>query len=145
MTLLDWKAHGRGYATAMVATAKALAEALDRAGVTVFGRARGFTQSHHIGVEAMRFGGGQAAAKRLRRANILSCGIGLPLPPVEGDTNGLRLGANEIVRWGMGPEHMPELAGLIARGLQGNETPETVASDVTALRRRFSRLHYIRA
>ena len=43
----------------------------------------------------------------LRQANILTCGIGLPIAPVEGDVNGLRIGTPEIVRWGMTPDDMP--------------------------------------
>ena len=89
------------------------------------------------------FGGGQIAAKRLRKSNILSCGIGLPIAAVEGDINGLRMGTPEIVRWGMTDADMPELASLIARGLRGNDAPEDVARDVAALRRRFSRMHFV--
>ena len=81
-------------------------------------------------------------ARKLRRANILSCGIGLPIEPVSGDMNGLRLGTPEIVRWGMTEADMPELAALIVRGLRG-EVPEGVAADVTAFRRRFGRLHFV--
>ena len=75
--------------------------------------------SHQFAIEAGAFGGGQAAAKLLRQANILSCGIGLPIAPVEGDVNGLRIGTPEIVRWGMTPQDMPELAGFIADVLKG--------------------------
>lgn len=143
ITLLDWRDHGRAYAAAMVATARALAERLAERGVPVFATAKGHTASHQFAIRAAGFGGGQAAAKRLRRANVLSCGIGLPVEPVEGDVNGLRLGTPEIVRWGMTVDDMPELAGLIARGLRGNEAPEAVAPDVTAFRRRFDRLRFV--
>jgi glycine hydroxymethyltransferase len=111
----------------------------------VFSTARGFTQSHQFALRAAAYGGGQAAAKRLRRANLLACGIGLPAPEIAGDLNGLRIGTPEMVRWGMRPEHMPDLARLIARALAGNEAPEAVAGDVTTFRRRFDRLHFIRA
>jgi glycine hydroxymethyltransferase len=39
---------------------------------------------------------------------------------------------------------MEELAGFIARALTGNETPEAVGKDVTAFRRRFDRVHFVR-
>jgi glycine hydroxymethyltransferase len=58
--------------------------------------------------------------------------------------NGLRLGTPEIVRFGMKPEHMPELAGYIADGLSGTRPAETVAQEVTAFRKRFTDLHYMR-
>jgi glycine hydroxymethyltransferase len=143
ITLLDWKDHGRAYAAAMVATARALAERLAEHGVPVFATSRGYTTSHQFAIRAAQFGGGQAAAKKLRRVNILSCGIGLPIDAVAGDMNGLRLGTPEIVRWGMTADDMPELAALIARGLRGNEPAEVVAADVTAFRRRFDRLHFV--
>ena len=144
VTLLDWLVLGGAYAAAMAATALALGRALAERGLPVFARDRGITQSHQLALEAAPFGGGQAAAKTLRRTNILTSGIGLPLPPVEGDMNGLRLGTPEIVRWGMTPADMPELAGHIADALTGTRPPETVAADVTALRGRFDRLHFIR-
>ena len=57
-----------------------------------------------------------ALARRLRRANLLSCGIGLPLAPVAGDVNGLRIGTPELVRLGATAADMPELAALLAAG-----------------------------
>ncbi|TXH58409.1 MAG: serine hydroxymethyltransferase, partial [Burkholderiaceae bacterium] len=99
------------------------------------------TTSHQLALEAARWGGGQAAAKRLEAARLLACGIGLPIAPVEGDVHGLRLGVPEIVRLGMKPEHMGELGALIARAL--GERPDAAAADVEAFRRRFRELHYI--
>jgi glycine hydroxymethyltransferase len=143
LTLLDWKKHGRAYASAMADTAQALAKSLIKLGVPVFAADRGATTSHQFAIETPK--GGQAAAKQLRLANILTCGIGLPMAPVEGDVNGLRLGTPEIVRRGMTPAHMPTLAGFIADGLLGRRPAETVARDVSEFRRQFSGLHYMRA
>ena len=124
ITLLDWKVHGQAYAAMMARTAAALADALAERGLPVFATVEG---AHHLAsVRASRrpsFGGGQAAARRLRLANVLTCGIGLPIAEIDGDMNGLRFGTPEIVRWGMTERDMPELAALIARGLQGNEPP----------------------
>jgi glycine hydroxymethyltransferase len=144
MTLLDWKVHGPAYAAAMAATAKALAEALVARGVPVFAKDRGLTTSHQFAVEAASCGGGQRAARLLRQANILSCGIGLPIAPVEGDANGLRLGTPEIVRWGMQPSDMPQLATFIATALKGEQSARSIAGEVTAFRRQFQSLHFIR-
>jgi glycine hydroxymethyltransferase len=144
MTLLDWKQHGREYAAAMGKTALALGNGLVERGIPVFARDRGITTSQQFAIEAARYGGGQAAAKILRRANILTCGIGLPIEPVEGDVNGLRLGSPEIVRWGMTPADMPQLATFIADVLNGIRAPEEVAKDVTAFRKEFKKLHFVR-
>lgn len=144
MTLLDWKIYGHDYAAAMVATARALAAELIARGVPVFARERGGTTSHQFAVEAAAFGGGQAAAKLLRKANILACGIGLPMAGVQGDLSGLRLGTPEIVRWGMGPGEMATLAGFIADVMNGRRRAEAVAAEVSDFRRQFTNIHFVR-
>ncbi|WP_118179386.1 serine hydroxymethyltransferase [Paraburkholderia phosphatilytica] len=144
MTMLDWQAFGGPYAAEMVKTASVLATALVEAGLPVFARDRGMTTSHQFAIEAHEFGGGQTMAKLLRRANILSCGIGLPLRDIDGDVNGLRMGTPELVRWGMGADDMPRLAGFIADVLLRRKSPEEVAPAVSEYRRQFSRLHYLR-
>jgi glycine hydroxymethyltransferase len=129
----------------MKATAAALARELAALGLPVHQAARGGTTSHQLAIEAHRWGGGQAAAKRLRLANLLACGIGLPVGAVPGDVNGLRLGVPEIVRLGMSAEHMPTLASFIARSLVGNDAPNAIADNVTAFRRGFQSLQFIRS
>jgi len=143
LTLLDWREHGQAYAAEMAACARALAEALAAHGVPVFRAGGSATRSHQFAVEAARYGGGQAGSKHLRRANILACGIGLPIAAVEGDMNGLRIGTPEIVRRGMTSADMGDLADLIARAL-GPE-PEAVAGEVTAFRQRFTGMRFVRA
>ena len=141
ITMADWKACGRDYAAAMIALAKRLAAELEAAQVPVFRTPRGVTESHQFAVEAARYGGGQAASKHLRRAGFLACGIGLPVPPVEGDMNGLRIGTPELARWGMTAEDMAPLAEMIARAL-ASDAPEGVAAEVAAFRARFNRVHF---
>ena len=139
-TMLDWLVAGPAYASAMVDTAAALAEHLVSAGLPVFRRALGATRSHQLAVEAAAFGGGQTASARLRRANLLTSGIGLPIAPVPGDVNGLRLGTPEAVRLGMGPDEMGTLASFLTRALTGE--PEAVAAEVSAWRGQFRDIHY---
>ena len=143
ITLLDWREFGGSYAQTMVATAQALATALAAQGLAVYGADKGFTRSHQFALDAIPFGGGQAASKKLRKAGFLACGIGLPGRQIEGDMNGLRIGTPELVRWGMTIEDMPHLATLIAEGLRAND-PGSVAPRTAAFRQRFSELHYIR-
>lgn len=139
-TLLDWTVAGKSYAAAMVDTAAAFAEHLADAGLPVFRPGGRATQSHQLALEATVWGGGQAAAARLRRANLLACGIGLPLAPVAGDVNGLRLGTPELARLGMGVADMEPLAGFVAAALTGD--PERVAEEVTQWRKPFRDIHF---
>jgi len=144
VALLDWKVYGRAYAAAMVEVAQALAVALADEGLPVHAAERGATVSHQFAVEAARFGGGQAMAKRLRRANILASGIGLPIAPVDGDMNGLRLGTPEIVRWGFSAADMPAVAGFIARALASDAAADALAAEVAAFRGERKTLRYVR-
>ena len=142
LTMLDWVDQGPAYAAEMIAVAQAFAAALDSEGLRVFGKARGFTQSHQFAVEAAEFGGGQAASKTLRKAGFLACGIGLPIAEVPGDMNGLRIGTPELVRWGVGVKDVAELAALVARALRSNN-PGAMAGEIAALRATFRTLRFV--
>ncbi|NEX47451.1 serine hydroxymethyltransferase [Pseudotabrizicola algicola] len=144
ITLLDWRDHGAAYARAMIELSQALARELAALGLPVFASGHGATQSHQFAIEAAGFGGGQAASKTLRKAGFLACGIGLPLPEVQGDLNGLRIGTPELVRRGVTPADAPALATLIAEALRSNAA-ETLAPRTRALRARFTGVHYINA
>ncbi|MEP3275791.1 MAG: aminotransferase class I/II-fold pyridoxal phosphate-dependent enzyme [Stappiaceae bacterium] len=139
VTMLDWRDFGEAYAAEMITMAKALAQALHVLGVPVFEGEDGFTNSHQFAIEAVSFGGGQAAAKRLRTSGLLASGIGLPIALVDGDMNGLRIGTPELVRWGMTSDHAERLAALIHRGLKG----EAILSEVSTWRRSFNQLHFV--
>ncbi len=142
LTMLDWRDHGLAYAQKMVDVAAALAAALDQNGLPVFAKDNGFTTSHQFAIEAAQFGGGQAASKHLRKAGFLACGIGLPIAPVDGDMNGLRIGTPELVRWGVTEQDVPKISEMITRAL-GSNTPETMSSEVADYRKTFNKLHYL--
>ncbi len=142
MSLLDWRDHGPACATQMVAVARRFARELEAQGLRVFSGRAGHTDSHQFALEAAPFGGGQRAAGRLRRAGFLASGIGLPLAEVANDMNGLRLGTPEIVRFGVTPQDIPEIAALLAEALR-SDAPESLAPRVARLRGRFRRLHHV--
>ncbi|MEY7973582.1 serine hydroxymethyltransferase [Saccharomonospora xinjiangensis] len=154
VTMLDWKVAGRAYASAMTETAARLAEELLAAGAPVFTGTRGPTLSHQFALRARRWGGGQHAARRLREANLLACGIVLPDDRVgsvdgadgvngaDGDVNGLRLGTPEVVRLGMKPSDMADLAGFLVAGLDPDTDPQAIAPEVAAWRGQFGGVHY---
>ena len=116
--------------------------ALDADDIPVFAARQGFTKSHQFAVEAAAFGGGQAASKLLRKAGFLACGIGLPLPEVAGDMNGLRIGTPELVRWGVGVDDVPEIAALVAATLKGAD-PAEIAPRTRTLRAKFDQMHFV--
>ena len=142
VTLQDWKTVGVAYADMMVKTARALASELDIRGVEVFAKDKGWTTSHQFAIIAAPHGGGQTAARRIAKANLLACGIGLPIDPVDGDLNGLRVGTPEVVRIGMKVEHMSDLADFITRALNEDADHTAIGREVTEWRSQFSGVHY---
>ena len=143
LTLLDWQRVGREHAAAMVATASALSQHLIEAGLPVVTADGDPTRSHAFAVRAdgRDRSGGEALARRLRPAGLLTSGIGLP-----GDTTamgGIRLGTNEMVRWGMTVPDMAHVAGFVTRAIEGAPTAE-VAADVQAFRSPFDTVHFCR-
>jgi glycine hydroxymethyltransferase len=141
--LNDLLVYGHEYAARCVETAQALAHALAGEGLPVAGLAPDYTATHHLALDARRWGGGTRAARRLEPGNILATGIGLPLAEIPGDQNGLRLGVQELVRFGMGTAEMPEVARLLARALRDGEDAAALRGEVIALRARFQRVRYV--
>ena len=145
VALLDIKEHGTAYARAMIENARALGTALARESIPVVAPAEAFpTRSHHLAIDARPFGGGTRASRAIEPANILVSGIGLPLPPVPGDFNGIRIGTQEVTRLGMGLDAMGDIARLLADALLTRRPLEAVRADVIDLRRAFRTLHFVR-
>lgn len=154
VTLADWIEVGADYASQMRACAAALADSLADAGAVPFQCERGFTDSHQFALLAAPFGGGTRSARVLEQAGILTSGIGLPVPEVPDDQNGIRIGTPEIVRRGMTVPDMPRLAGYIARALDTARIPAVdsdspaevvlreIADDVAAWRKDFTGVRF---
>lgn len=139
ITLQDWLSCGNEYAIQMVETAQVLAQALDEKGLKIFGKEKGFTQSHQFAILAKDFGGGQKASKKISYSGLLACGINVPGEKVDGDNNAIRIGTPEIVRMGMKTKDMNHLAQLIFDALTANRN---LFEEVKAFRAQFEGVHY---
>jgi glycine hydroxymethyltransferase len=145
MSVLDLLAHGRAYADQCIANAQALGGALENEGIAVHRvQGRPVTESHHLALPSAPFGGGQNASKHLALANILLCGIGLPLPAVDGDLNGIRIGTQEVTKFGMTESAMRDIARLMKRVMIDGEEPVSVRPDVIAFRKQYQQLAFVR-
>lgn len=140
IALADTRQHGAAYANEMVASARALASALVDLDVDVVGgdsatRSHAFALRTPAGLDI----DGHRLAKRLRAANILTSAIGVP-----DGSHAVRLGTNEVVRWGMASAEMSSIATLIAAALRATSNHELarVASDVRAFRTPFDSVHF---
>ena len=75
---------------------------------------KGFTNSLHAALPAATYCGGDTASKLLEKPNLFASKIGLPLPHVPADFKAIRLGTQEITRWGMHPKNMEPIADFFA-------------------------------
>ena len=141
VTLVEMETFGREYATRVVENAKALAEALSAEGITPVAERQGFTKTHQVAVDVSKFGGGDKVAALLEEANIIVNKNALPWDKSVLRPSGIRMGVQEMTRFGMGRDEMQEIARFIARVLRG-EDPATVKREVTKFRKAFLEIKY---
>jgi glycine hydroxymethyltransferase len=142
ITLAEHLEFGKRYATAVVTNAKALGQAMHEEGFEVLCEHRGFTESHTIAVDVKAQGGGALVAQLMEDANIIANKNMLPGDTKPKSPSGIRLGAQEMTRIGMGPSEMKEVARLIKRLAIAREPPAKVKADVIALKKQFNKIQY---
>lgn len=130
------------YAEACIANARHLARALADQGFRVVGAAAGYTASHHVALDVAGLGGGETVARRLGEARILTSSIRLPWDAPGRPASGLRLGVQEVTRWGFGLLQMEQVAHWMRRVLLEGEAPAAVAAEVKTLRQEFRTVGY---
>jgi glycine hydroxymethyltransferase len=135
---------GKRYMAQIVENARALAAALDRRGIPVIGKHKGYTCTHQVIADVRAFGGGLEVAHRLAQANIITNKNLLPNDqPADWDRpSGLRIGTIEITRLGMQAAEMETIADFIARVLVERRSPLEIVDDVTAFRLPYQTLYY---
>jgi glycine hydroxymethyltransferase len=121
----------RDYAHAIVANAKALAEALVERGYDLVS---GGTDNHLILVDLTNKGiGGKPAAKALDRAGIELNYNTVPFDPRKPfDPSGLRIGTPAVTTRGLGVEQMPAIAEWIDRAVTAADTGDDAAIERVA-------------
>ena len=144
ITLAEWQVHGAAYAKQVVENARALAEALHAEGFKVLGEAGGFTRSHQVAVDVREQGGGASVSKLFESCNIITNKNMLPYDRDRSpqDPSGVRVGAQECTRVGMGKAEMAEVAAFMARAAIRKEEVARVRGDVTAFKRGFTSVRY---
>jgi len=144
ITAVEMKLYGRDYAKAIVENARRLAEALAAEGFKVLGEKLGYTKSHQVLVDVREQGRGAKAATLLERANIIVNKNLLPYDRPEDvkDPSGLRLGVQEMTRYGMGKSEMDEIARFFREVLIDEKPPEDVAKKVAEFRAEFLEVKY---
>ncbi len=138
---------GADYARAVVANAKALAAALEACGFVVAAKELGYTESHQVAVDVGDLGGGRAASARLCESGVI-CNMNLlPGEPGKSARNprGIRLGVQEMTRFGMGQSQMAAIAelirGILVSGRQLSKEAARLRADHPVIRYGFGIEH----
>jgi glycine/serine hydroxymethyltransferase len=140
MASYEMNAFKAEYQAKVRANAKAFARALKAAGVAVEGDERdGFTETHQVLIRVRSHGPGQEIALRLEDNNIVANYQALPDDETFLDSSGIRMGVQEMTRFGMEEKDFAVLAGYLAEVIIRNRN---VKEEVKALRRNFLEMKY---
>jgi glycine hydroxymethyltransferase len=138
VAIREMKAHGKAYAAQIVANARALGQTLSDNGGYVEAKEFGFTKSHQIALNVSNYGTAKDMAKQLADNNIIVNYNMLPGDQDPKNPSGLRIGVQELTRFGMNEGEMGEVAELISATLKG----KTVKDEVLKLRGQFLGIQY---
>ena len=132
------------YPAQVIANAKALAGGLHDAGLEVEGNpARGFTETHQVLVRCAR-ARGEHIATLLEDNGVITNPQALYDDPSFAAASGVRMGAQEMTRYGMKEDDMRRVAALVAEIVRdGDRKPGGFWRDtVKSLRRNFTEMRY---
>ncbi|MCE4623314.1 MAG: serine hydroxymethyltransferase [Caldisphaeraceae archaeon] len=144
VTAIEMTEFGEEYARQIVKNAKKLAESLAERGFVVIGERLGYTMSHQVLVNVSSLGGGAKVAKMLEESNIILNKNLLPEDPPEAVQNpsGLRIGVQEMTRFGMKEEEMDYIAEFMERVVIKGEEPSKVREEVKQFRQSYKKVQY---
>lgn len=138
VAIREMNAFGKEYASQIVSNAKALGKALSEEGVKVEAEDFGFTESHQVALNVSNYGAAKEIAQRLAENNIIVNYNMLPGDQDAKNPSGLRIGVQELTRFGMNEKEMGEVASLMKAVFAG----KNVKDNVLALRSQFIEIQY---
>lgn len=144
ITALEMQYFGKDYANQIIKNSKKLAEALVERGFKVLGERLGFTKSHQVVIDVKNCGGGAKVALKLEEANIIVNKNLLPYDPPSAvaDPSGIRLGVQEMTRYGMREGEMEDIAELMKLVIIENRDPKEIKKKVIEFRKNFLDIKY---
>jgi glycine/serine hydroxymethyltransferase len=128
------------YQDQVLANAKAFARSCVAHGIPVEGgEPDGFTTTHQVVIRVSQFGDAKEIAGRLEANNILTNFQALPDDETFYHPSGIRMGVQEMTRFGMKEVDFDALSRLMAEVILSNKD---VADEVAECRRRFDTMRY---
>ncbi|MFP3229612.1 MAG: serine hydroxymethyltransferase [Caldisphaera sp.] len=144
ITSLEMIEFGEAYAKQITRNAKKLAEALAERGFNVIGEHMGYTMSHQVLVDVSSQGGGAKIAKMFEDSNIILNKNLLPHDPPDAVQNpsGLRIGVQEMTRFGMKEDEMDQIAEFMEKVAIKKEDTGKIREEVKVFRKNYQKVHY---
>jgi len=132
---------GDQYAEDTIKNAKALASAMDRLGFDVQAKEFGYTESHQVAINVKELNGGEKASRTLEINDIVLNMNMLPHEPLNAHDHpeGIRIGVQEMTRFGMGEDEMVRIAELIKECLIDRKS---VKEEVNRFRSEYQEVKY---
>jgi aminomethyltransferase len=139
MAAYEMNAFRTEYQKAVLSNAKSFARALKDRGLTVEGNpALGYTETHQV-IVRVGYGRGPVMANRLEENNIIVNYQGAPDDEGFTAASCLRMGVQEMTRFGMRERDFDELADYIGQVILKDRSLER---EVSQLRKRFTEMKY---
>ena len=145
VTALEMNEFGEEYASQVVRNAKAFGKALYDRELMALCPNLGFTESHQVMVDVKEHGGGQKVARMMAQCNIICNKMALPNDTSDDATHnpsGIRLGVQELTRWGMKEKEMDAVAEFYKRVIIDGEPVEKVKADVMVYKAQYPHIHF---
>ena len=140
MASYEMNAFRTSYQRQVIQNAKAFAKALKEQELTVEGDPkRGYTDTHQVVLRVSQYGSGEEIAKRLEDNNVIVNYQALPDDSSFLKSSGIRMGVQEMTRFGMKEKDFEELAELISQVIREGKS---VKDKVKAMRSRFLEMEY---
>ncbi len=141
ITTCEMMVFAEEYTKQTITNAKTLARSLDEAGFNVQAKEFDFTESHQVAVDVSELGGGNEVARILKENDIILNMNLLPFEPLQKVTNpsGIRIGVQEMTRFGMKEKEMERIAELFKKCLKESLS---VNDEVREFRKEFQKVQY---
>ncbi len=140
MATYEMNQFKKDYQEQVQKNAKAYARALKEKGIPVEGDEKdGFTQTHQVLIRIKEFGNGMDIAQKLEENNILTNYQALPDDETFLEPSGIRMGVQEMTRFGMVEKDFDALSEFVAGVILEDRD---VRDEVKAFRQNFLEMKY---
>jgi aminomethyltransferase len=139
MAAYEMNLYGRDYQQQVLANAKAFARALQDSGLRVEGDPEaGFTETHQV-ILNVGYAKGPEVAERLEQNNIIANYQSIPYDEGFSSSSALRMGVQEMTRFGMKEKDFEELAGYMREVILDHKD---IGIHIAQFRGKFTKMNY---